>query len=260
MRRDGSPPAAGRARLKPDTSRGKTEFLSERWHRGRRPGRCEVGITKDCESGSGTKALDVSTAHMGQVSSGSRYWPALAIFYANVKKAFRQPKRNGLSILETCSLLYYCVRIVVDTGRTKNKFDVSRDEKKDNNWNMGNSYLEIDNQFFFGKVRKVLYTNGNAISSLSERGGTGRGRLPHAGTGAARSGNANYTFNVSNWFNEFKHGRTNVTDNLRERRSFTVTTKDISVVRLMIQTDKIDLPADSDKFIHRYESSTQNPS
>lgn len=44
---------------------------------------------------------------------------------------------------------------------------------------------------------------------------------------------------VYNWFNEFKRGRTNLTDDLREGRPSTATTEDnISVVRRMIETDK----------------------
>lgn len=43
---------------------------------------------------------------------------------------------------------------------------------------------------------------------------------------------------VYNWFNEFKRGRTNLTDALREGRPSTATTEDnISVVRRMIETD-----------------------
>ncbi|CAH2094476.1 unnamed protein product [Euphydryas editha] len=44
---------------------------------------------------------------------------------------------------------------------------------------------------------------------------------------------------VYNWFSEFKHGRTNLTDDLRDERPTTVTTEDnISVVRSIIETDK----------------------
>lgn len=44
---------------------------------------------------------------------------------------------------------------------------------------------------------------------------------------------------VYNWFNEFKRGRTNLTDDLREGRPSTATTEDnIRVVRRMIETDK----------------------
>lgn len=44
---------------------------------------------------------------------------------------------------------------------------------------------------------------------------------------------------VYNWFNEFKRGRTNLTDDVREGRPSTATTEDnISVVRGMIETDK----------------------
>ncbi|CAK1603195.1 unnamed protein product [Parnassius mnemosyne] len=44
---------------------------------------------------------------------------------------------------------------------------------------------------------------------------------------------------VYNWFNEFKRGYSNLTDDLREGRPSTATTEDnISVVRRMIQTDK----------------------
>ncbi|GBP91259.1 hypothetical protein EVAR_66953_1 [Eumeta japonica] len=42
-----------------------------------------------------------------------------------------------------------------------------------------------------------------------------------------------------NWFNEFKRGRTNLDDNVREGRPSTATTEDnISVVWLMIETDE----------------------
>ncbi|GBP29222.1 Putative uncharacterized protein FLJ37770 [Eumeta japonica] len=42
---------------------------------------------------------------------------------------------------------------------------------------------------------------------------------------------------VCNWFNEFKRGRTNLTDDLREGRPSTATTEnDISAVRLMALT------------------------
>ncbi|XP_052755359.1 protein GVQW3-like [Galleria mellonella] len=44
---------------------------------------------------------------------------------------------------------------------------------------------------------------------------------------------------VYNWFNEFKRGRTNFTDDVHEGRPSTATTEDnISVVRRMIETDK----------------------
>ncbi|GBP37906.1 Putative uncharacterized protein FLJ37770 [Eumeta japonica] len=44
---------------------------------------------------------------------------------------------------------------------------------------------------------------------------------------------------VYNWFNEFKRGRTNLTDDLRQGRPFMATIEDnISAVRLMIKTDK----------------------
>ncbi|GBP47207.1 hypothetical protein EVAR_38319_1 [Eumeta japonica] len=50
---------------------------------------------------------------------------------------------------------------------------------------------------------------------------------------------------IYNWFNEFKRGRTNLTDDLRKRRLFgkgregssTATTEDIGAVQLMIETD-----------------------
>ncbi|GBP87426.1 hypothetical protein EVAR_60687_1 [Eumeta japonica] len=52
------------------------------------------------------------------------------------------------------------------------------------------------------------------------------------------------------WSNKFKRGRTNLTDDLRERRSSTATTEDnIGATRLMIETDKSDLPA-PDKLRH----------
>lgn len=44
---------------------------------------------------------------------------------------------------------------------------------------------------------------------------------------------------IYNWFNEFKRGRTNLTDDLREGRPSTATTENnISVVQRMIETDK----------------------
>ncbi|GBP82186.1 hypothetical protein EVAR_62709_1 [Eumeta japonica] len=43
---------------------------------------------------------------------------------------------------------------------------------------------------------------------------------------------------VYNWFNEFKQGRTNLTDDLHDGRPSTATTEDVSAVRLMIETGK----------------------
>ncbi|GBP38720.1 hypothetical protein EVAR_22369_1 [Eumeta japonica] len=53
-----------------------------------------------------------------------------------------------------------------------------------------------------------------------------------------------------------KRGRTNLIDGLCEGRPSRATTEDnISAVRLMIETQKSDRPADTDKLRHRYELS-----
>ncbi|GBP34336.1 hypothetical protein EVAR_7387_1 [Eumeta japonica] len=63
-----------------------------------------------------------------------------------------------------------------------------------------------------------------------------------------------------NWFNEFKRGLSDLTGDLREGRPSAAAEDGISAVRLVIDADKSDLPADSDKFSRRYELRAQSPS